>query len=156
MDNIHFSMESNEWETPQELYDELNKEYKFTLDPCATEKSAKCDKYYTKEDDGLSKDWSGEIVFMNPPYGREIPKWIKKASETKSAVVVCLIPSRTDTKYWHNYIFKSAHKVMFIKGRLKFKGDQKGSGSAPFPSAIVVFDRMACGGSYIGAYEPQV
>ena len=66
MDNIHFSMESNEWETPQELYDELNKEYGFTLDPCATKKSAKCDKYYTKEDDGLSRDWSGEIVFMNP------------------------------------------------------------------------------------------
>ena len=153
MDNIHFSMESNEWETPQELYDELNKGYGFTLDPCATEKSAKCDKYYTKEDDGLSKDWSGEIVFMNPPYGREISKWVKKASETRSAVVVCLIPSRTDTKYWHNYIFSKAHKIMFIKGRLKFSGHKN---SAPFPSAIVVFDKMACGGSYIGAYEPQV
>ncbi len=153
MDNIHFSMESNEWETPQELYDELNKEYGFTLDPCATEKSAKCDKYYTKEDDGLSKDWSGEIVFMNPPYGREISNWVKKASETRGAVVVCLIPSRTDTKYWHNYIFSKAHKIMFIKGRLKFSGHKN---SAPFPSAIVVFDRMACGGSYIGAYEPQV
>ena len=153
MDNIHFSMESNEWETPQELYDELNKQYGFTLDPCATKKSAKCDKYYTKEDDGLSKDWSGEIVFMNPPYGREISKWVKKASETKSAVVVCLIPSRTDTKYWHNYIFSKSHKIMFIKGRLKFSGHKN---SAPFPSAIVVFDKMACGGSYIGAYEPQV
>jgi len=146
-------MESNEWETPQELYDELNKQYGFTLDPCATKKSAKCDKYYTKEDDGLSKDWSGEIVFMNPPYGREISKWVKKASETKSAVVVCLIPSRTDTKYWHNYIFSKSHKIMFIKGRLKFSGHKN---SAPFPSAIVVFDKMACGGSYIGAYEPQV
>ena len=80
MDNIHFSTESNEWETPQELYDELYEQYGFTLDPCATEKSAKCDKYYTKEDDGLSKDWSGEIVFMNPPYGREIGKWVKKAT----------------------------------------------------------------------------
>jgi phage N-6-adenine-methyltransferase len=153
MDNIHFKSESNEWGTPQELYDELNKEYGFTLDPCATSENAKCNKYYTKEDDGLSKDWSREIVFMNPPYGREISKWVKKASETKSAVVVCLIPSRTDTKYWHNYIFPKAHKIMFIKGRLKFSGHKN---SAPFPSAIVVFDRMACGGNYIGVYEPQV
>ena len=153
MDNIHFKSESNEWGTPQELYNELNEEYGFTLDPCATSENAKCNKYYTKEDDGLSKDWSREIVFMNPPYGREISKWVKKASETKSAIVVCLIPSRTDTKYWHNYIFPKAHKIMFIKGRLKFSGHKN---SAPFPSAIVVFDRMACGGSYIGAYEPQV
>tara|TARA_Y100001973_G_C5181396_1_gene325143 strand:+ start:74 stop:535 length:462 start_codon:yes stop_codon:yes gene_type:complete len=153
MDNIHFKSESNEWGTPQELYNELNEGYGFTLDPCATSENAKCNKYYTKEDDGLSKDWSREIVFMNPPYGREISKWVKKASETKSAVVVCLIPSRTDTKYWHNYIFPKAHKIMFIKGRLKFSGHRN---SAPFPSAIVVFDRMACGGSYIGVYESQV
>jgi site-specific DNA-methyltransferase (adenine-specific) len=152
-DSIHFSSGSNEWETPQELYDELNNRYGFTLDPCATKKSAKCDKYYTKEDDGLSKDWSGEIVFMNPPYGRAISKWVKKASETESAVVVCLIPSRTDTKYWHNYIFSKAHKIMFIKGRLKFSGHKN---SAPFPSAIVVFDKMACGASHIGTYESQM
>ena len=156
MVDVHFSSESNEWGTPQDLYNELDEQYGFTLDPCATKENAKCDKYYTKEDNGLLQDWRDEVVFMNPPYGREISEWIKKASETKSAVVVCLIPSRTDTKYWHDYIFPKAHKIMFIKGRLKFSGNQKGSGSAPFPSAIVVFDRMACGGSYIGAYEPQV
>ena len=156
MDNIHFSMESNEWETPQELYDELNKQYGVKLDPCATEKSAKCDKYYTKEDDGLAQNWRDEIVFMNPPYGREISKWVEKAyieSIHEDCIVVCLIPSRTDTKYWHDYIFSKAHKIMFIKGRLKFSGHKN---SAPFPSAIVVFDYMSCGNSYIGAYEKQV
>ena len=156
MDNVHFSMESNEWETPQELYDELNKQYGFTLDPCATEKSAKCDKYYTKEDDGLAQNWRDEIVFMNPPYGREISKWVEKAyieSIHEDCIVVCLIPSRTDTKYWHDYIFSKAHNIMFIKGRLKFSGHKN---SAPFPSAIVVFDYMACGNNYIGAYEKQV
>ena len=151
--NIHFKSESNEWETPQDLYNELDKQYGFTLDPCATPSNAKNDNFYTKEDDGLSQSWSGHVVFMNPPYGREIGKWIKKASEEKSACVVCLIPARTDTKYWHEFIFPKAHKIMFIKGRLKFGGH---TNSAPFPSAIVVFDYMACGGSYIGAYEPQM
>ena len=152
-DNIHFKSESNEWETPQDLYNELDKQYGFTLDPCATPSNAKCDNFYTKQDDGLSQNWKRHVVFMNPPYGREIGKWIKKASEEKSACVVCLIPARTDTKYWHEFIFPKAHKIMFIKGRLKFGGH---TNSAPFPSAIVVFDYMACGGNYIGAYEPQM
>ena len=152
-DNIHFKSESNEWETPQDLYNELDKQYGFTLDPCATPSNAKNDNFYTKEDDGLSQSWKGHVVFMNPPYGREIGKWIKKASEEKSACVVCLIPARTDTKYWHEFIFPNAHKIMFIKGRLKFGGHKN---SAPFPSAIVVFDYMACGGSYIGAYERKM
>ena len=149
-ENIHFKSESNEWETPQDLYNELDKQYGFTLDPCATPSNAKCDNFYTKQDDGLSKSWKGHVVFMNPPYGREIGKWIKKASEERSCCVVCLIPSRTDTKYWHEFIFPNAHKIMFIKGRLKFGGHEN---SAPFPSAIVVFDNMACGGSYIGVYK---
>ena len=152
-DNIHFKSKSNEWGTPQDLYDKLDKEYGFTLDPCATPSNAKNDNFYTKEDDGLSRSWGRHVVFMNPPYGREIGKWIKKASEEKSACVVCLIPARTDTKYWHEFIFPNAHKIMFIKGRLKFGGH---TNSAPFPSAIVVFDYMACGGSYIGAYERKM
>ena len=139
MDNIHFSMESNEWETPQELYDELNKEYGFTLDPCATKESAKCDKYYTEEDNGLIQDWGG-VVFMNPPYGRQINKWIEKAykESLKGATVVCLIPARTDTRYWWDYIFPYA-EIRFIKGRIKFKKDGI-SAPAPFPSAIVIFN----------------
>ena len=136
--NVHFSSKSNEWPTPQHLFDELNQEFNFTLDPCATEENAKCSKHFTIEDDGLSKDWSNDVVFMNPPYGREIKKWIKKAYEESlnGATVVCLIPARTDTMYWHDFIFDKADDIRFLKGRLKFGN---GKNSAPFPSAIVVY-----------------
>ncbi len=136
--SVHFSSKSNEWTTPQYLFDELNEEFNFTLDPCATDENAKCSKYFTIEDDGLSKDWSNDVVFMNPPYGREIKKWIKKAYEESlnGATVVCLIPARTDTMYWHDFIFDKADDIRFLKGRLKF-GNSKNS--APFPSAIVVY-----------------
>ena len=138
VDKVHFNSDSNEWETPKYLYDQLDKEFNFTLDPCCTEQSAKCEKYYTKEDDGLKQDWSKDIVFMNPPYGREIPKWIKKAynESLKGAIVVCLIPARTDTRYWWNYIFPYA-EIRFIKGRLKFIQENY----APFPSAVVIFNK---------------
>ena len=136
---VHFSSETNEWGTPQKFYDKLNDEFYFTLDPCSTHDNHKCDKYFTIEDDGLSQEWSNDVVFMNPPYGREIKLWIQKAYEEslKGAVVVCLIPARTDTTYWHNYIFGKASEIRFVKGRLKF-GD--GKNSAPFPSAVIVFD----------------
>lgn len=136
--NVHFSSKSNEWTTPQHLFDELNQEFNFTLDPCATEENAKCSKHFTIEDDGLSKDWSNDVVFMNLPYGREIKKWIKKAYEESlnGATVVCLIPARTDTMYWHDFIFDKADDIRFLKGRLKFGN---GKNSAPFPSAIVVY-----------------
>ena len=133
--NIHFSSKSNEWTTPIDFYNQLNKEFNFTLDPCCTKDNAKCKKFYTKDDDGLSKDWSNEIVFMNPPYGREIKHWIKKAYDEslKGALVVCLIPARTDTTYWHDYCMKGT--IKFIRGRLKFSKKN----SAPFPSAVVIF-----------------
>lgn len=136
--NVHFSSKSNEWTTPQHLFDELNQEFNFTLDPCATEENAKCSKHFTIEDDGLSKDWSNDVVFMNLPYGREIKKWIKKTYEESlnGATVVCLIPARTDTMYWHDFIFDKADDIRFLKGRLKFGN---GKNSAPFPSAIVVY-----------------
>lgn len=136
--NVHFSSKSNEWTTPQHLFDELNQEFNFTLDPCATEENAKCSKHFTIEDDGLSKDWSNDVVFMNPPYGREIKRWVKKAYEESlnGATVVCLIPARTDTTYWHDFIFDKADDIKFLKGRLKFGN---GKNSAPFPSAIVVY-----------------
>lgn len=135
---VHYSSNTNEWSTPIDTFNELNKEFNFTLDPCSTKENAKCDKFFTIEDDGLLQDWSKDVVFMNPPYGREIKYWIKKAYEEskKGSTVVCLIPSRTDTKYWHDYIFKYAYDIRFIKGRLKF-GDVKTP--APFPSAIIVF-----------------
>ena len=135
--DIHFSSKSNEWSTPQDLYDKLNCEFNFTLDPCASEANHKCEKYYTVKENGLAQDWSGESVFMNPPYGRQIKLWIKKAFETakQGGVVVALIPARTDTTYWHQYIFKHT-EIRFLKGRLKF-GCHKNS--APFPSAVVIF-----------------
>lgn len=133
------SSKSNEWATPQDFFDELNKEFKFTLDPCSTKENHKCDKFYTIEDDGLSKDWSNEVVFMNSPYGGHTRDWIKKAYEEslKGAIVVCLIVSSTDRTYWHDFIFPRAAEIRFIRGRLKF-GDSKMS--APFASAVVVFD----------------
>ena len=133
---VHFSSQTVEWPTDQKVFDDLNAEFNFTLDPCCTKDSAKCGRYFTKEDDGLSQSWDGHRVFMNPPYGREIGEWIKKAyiSRQHGAVVVCLIPSRTDTKWWHDYVMKG--EIRFIKGRLKFGGHKN---SAPFPSAIVVF-----------------
>ena len=142
IDKVLLSSKSNEWETPQDLYDGLNEIYKFTLDPCSTHENHKCDKYYTQEDNGLAQDWSGETVFMNPPYGREIGKWIKKAYEEslKGATVVCLIPARTDTSYWHDYCMKG--EIKFIRGRLKFVNRETPgiTAPAPFPSAIVIFN----------------
>jgi phage N-6-adenine-methyltransferase len=133
---IHFSSKTVEWATPQEVFDELDQEYKFTLDPCATDENAKCSQYYTMDDDGLKQDWGDERVFMNPPYGREITHWMKKAYESSlnGATVVCLPPARTDTKWWHDYAMKG--EIYLIKGRLKFGGAKNG---APFPSAVVVF-----------------
>lgn len=133
--NIHFSSKTDQWSTPQDFFNELNREFKFTLDPCADKDNTKCRKFYTKEDDGLSQSWDDEIVFCNPPYGREISKWVKKASEAKGGVVVMLIPARTDTKYFHEYIYHKA-EIRFIKGRLKFG---QSTNSAPFPSMLVVF-----------------
>ena len=136
--DVHYSSKTNEWSTPQDFFDELDKEFNFTLDPCATSENAKCNKYFTVEDDGLKQDWSNDVVFMNPPYGREIKYWVQKAYEEslKGATVVCLIPARTDTAYWHNYIFGKADDIRFIKGRLKFGGSKN---PAPFPSAIIIY-----------------
>lgn len=144
-----FSNNTNEWYTPQRLFDKLNNEFQFTLDPCATKESAKCGKYFTKEDDGLSHSWKGHSVFMNPPYGREIKHWMEKAyieSRDSNTIVVCLIPSRTCTKWWHDYCMR-ANLIRFVRGRIKFVGGRtKSSGEypAPFPSAIVIFEGTVC------------
>ena len=131
-------MSSNmvEWATPQVLFDELDQEFAFTLDPCSTHLNKKCEKHYTKEDDGLSKDWSGETVFCNPPYGRELKKWVEKCDteSQKGTTCVMLIPARTDTEYFHDHIY-GKHEVRFIRGRLYFND---GDGRAPFPSMVVV------------------
>lgn len=132
------------WCTPTDIFQALNREFNFDLDPAATDKSAKCAKYYTLADDGLSKDWGGFRVFCNPPYGRHIKAWVRKGYEESrkpGTLVVMLIPARTDTSYFHDYIFGGkADEIRFIRGRIKFT-DEDGNArdSAPFPSAIVVW-----------------
>ena len=139
MDKVLFSSKTDLWSTPQDFFDKLNKEFNFTLDPCATDSNHKCGKYFTIDDDGLKQNWEGNIVFCNPPYGREIYKWVEKCyneSKKKRTTVVMLIPARTDTRYFHEFIYHKAKDIRFIKGRLKF-GSSKNS--APFPSMIVIF-----------------
>lgn len=128
------SSKTDLWATPQYLFDKLNNEFHFNLDVCAIVDNTKCEKFFTPEIDGLKQEWNG-ICWMNPPYGREISKWMEKAytESLKGNTIVCLVPSRTDTKWWHDFCMKG--EIRLIKGRLKF-GDAKNS--APFPSAIVV------------------
>lgn len=138
-----FSSKTDKWATPQDFYNKLNEEFHFTLDPCADEFNHKCNTYFDKEQDGLKQDWSGNTVFCNPPYGSVIKDWVKKCSEESmkpNTTVVMLIPARTDTKYFHDYIYKKPNvDVEFIKGRLKFGGSKN---SAPFPSMVVIFNNI--------------
>jgi phage N-6-adenine-methyltransferase len=137
---VMFSSKTGEWSTPQDFFDKLNWRFgAYTLDPCANPANTKCPNFFTEAEDGLTKSWEGFNSFINPPYGRGIERWIKKAydeSRHENTSVTMLVPARTDTKYWHSYIMK-ADEVYFVKGRLKF-GDSKNS--APFPSAVIVFD----------------
>jgi len=132
----HFSSAKDDWATPQAAFDLLNDEFHFTLDPCATPHNAKCSRFFTQAEDGLSQDWKTEMVFMNPPYGRAIGRWMGKAHSAaqQGATVVCLVPARTDTRWWHEFAMRG--ELRFLRGRLKFGGAHN---SAPFPSAIVVF-----------------
>lgn len=135
---VHFSCATSEWETPQWLFDELSWTYGgFTLDPCATELNAKCLQFFTRKEDGLAQAWEGK-VFVNPPYGRGIGRWVQKALEEaqNGSLIVCLLPARTDTRWWQDYV-RRGH-VHFLRGRLKFGAARN---SAPFPSAIVTFGR---------------
>lgn len=136
---IMFSSKTDQWATPQNFFDELNEEFKFDLDPCADETNHKCEKYFDKIQDGLKQNWGGYNVFCNPPYGRQIGKWVKKCHDevekNNCNLAVMLIPARTDTKWFHNFIYKKA-EIRFVKGRLKFGG---ASNSAPFPSMVVIF-----------------
>lgn len=136
---VMFSSATDNWSTPQDFFDKLNAEFHFDLDVCADEINHKCDKYYTKEQDGLTMPWKG-IVWCNPPYGREIGQRVRKAlfASVGGATVVMLIPARTDTKWFHDYIYKRDNvEIRFVRGRLKF-GNSKNS--APFPSMVVIFN----------------
>ena len=125
-----------EYGTPQRFFDELNREFNFTLDVCASKENAKCQKYYDQETNGLEQDWTNETCWMNPPYGAGIGMWLKKAYES-NATVVCLVPSRTDNKWWHQWVMM-ADEIRFVRGRLRFSGAGDG---AKFPSAIVIFKK---------------
>lgn len=134
---VLFSSNSDEWATPAQLYEQLDAEFHFNLDPCAAADNHKCQKYYDKQANGLSKNWGGCRVFCNPPYS-QIAAWVAKCfyeSRQDNTLVCLLIPARTDTRYFHNYIMHRA-EIRFIRGRLKF-GDAKNS--APFPSMVVIF-----------------
>lgn len=135
--NPMLSSKTDEWETPQDFFEDLNREFEFDLDVCAIPENAKCERYFSPEIDGLVQEWNG-VCWMNPPYGRQIGKWVRKAYETfifEGNTVVCLLPARTDTKWFHDYILGKA-EIRFVKGRLKFGGS---SGNAPFPNMVVVF-----------------
>lgn len=136
MNSSLFSSKSDSWSTPQWLFDQLNEEFHFTLDVCADPVNAKCAKFFTPQQDGLSFEWGG-VVWCNPPYGRSVSKWVKKAAFSK-AIVVMLLAARTDTSWFHDYILGKA-EVRFLRGRLCF-----GSGfqRAPFPSMVVIFRNL--------------
>lgn len=139
---VHFRSERTDWETPPKLFRELDARWNFEIDVCASEENAKCVRYFTINDNGLTQIWAPLRCWMNPPYGREIGKWMKKAYEEsmKGALVVCLVPSRTDTSWWHDYAMRG--DIEFLRGRLCF-GD--GCGRAPFPSAVIVFGARVAG-----------
>ena len=135
---VLFSSANEVWATPQDFFDKLNDEFHFTLDPCALPENAKCKKFFTPEDNGLSQNWGGAKVFCNPPYGRKIGDWVRKCYEESlkpNTTVVMLIPARTDTAWFHDYVYGKA-EIRFIRGRLKFGGM---TNSAPFPSMVVIF-----------------
>lgn len=138
MNRALLSSNTNEWSTPRAFFAALDAEFHFNLDPCSTRENRKCAKFFTIEDDGLQQDWGGYRVFCNPPYGREIADWVRKCSEEAKkpgTLVVMLIPARTDTAYFHDYIYKHAREIRFVRGRLHFNE----AGPAPFPSMVVVF-----------------
>lgn len=144
MNEALFSSKKMDWRTPTKFFDELNEIHNFTLDAAASDDNAKCKNYFTETTDALSQSWEGHTVFCNPPYGRQIGKWVKKAYEESlntNTKIVMLIPARTDTSYYHDYIFPHA-KVEFLRGRLKFEDDLGiGKDPAPFPSALVIFSK---------------
>lgn len=154
-----FSSESDEWATPKDFYDKLNDLFgPFTLDPAATHENHKCDKYYTIEENGLVQSWKDEVVFLNPPYSRGKQKlWIEKAYNEalkyQHTKAVLLLPVRTDTKIFHKYCLK-ADSILFVKGRLKFYNPtKKTSTAAPFPSMIVLFDKLPSNYPTVGSIE---
>ena len=136
MNRVLFSLKETVWSTTQDFFNKLNEEFDFTIDVCALPENAKCKRYFTPEDDALKQKWTG-TCFCNPPYGREIGQWVEKASKSadEGETVVMLLPARTDTKWFHNYVYGKA-EIRFVAGRLKFGGSKN---NATFPSMVVIF-----------------
>lgn len=134
----------NEWATPQPLFDALDAEFHFTLDPCATAENAKCEKYYTKEQDGLKQSWAGETVWLNPPFGGQTEKWMRKAQHASAwldATVVCLVRAGTDTAWWHD-VALLADGIRFIKGKVEYVHADGRCARAAFPSVVLVYHAL--------------
>ena len=147
-----FTSDKNYWETPSDFFERLNREFSFNLDVASSHENTKCERYFTELENGLEQDWRGN-VFCNPPYGREISQWVKKAYDESlnntNGVIVLLIPARTDTRYWHDYIFNKASEIRFLKGRLKFELNGASKQPAPFPSAVVIYRSNDIGNSKV-------
>lgn len=136
--SVLYSSKTELWGTPQSFFDKLNEEFHFDLDPCALPSNAKCSRFFTPKEDGLAQNWGGAKVFCNPPYGKDISKWVRKCyeeSKKPETLVVMLIPARTDTAYFHDYIYGKA-EIRFVRGRLHFNDSKN---SAPFPSMVVIY-----------------
>ena len=133
-----YSSRSEEWSTPPDFFRLLDEEFHFTLDPCATAANAKCARFFTKADNGLLQDWGSDVVFCNPPYGKQIPDWARKCHDAalNGATVVLLAHSRTDTRWFHDWVYQRAAEIRFVRGRLKFGNRNQ---SAPFPSLVAIF-----------------
>ena len=139
MNPVLFSSEREDWETPNDFFKALDAEFRFTLDAAASRENHKCPKYFTAEENALLQNWGGETVWLNPPYGRNSGVGVKKAyeeSQKPGTTVVMLVPSRTDTAWFHDYSFGKA-KIRFVRGRLKFG---KSKNSAPFPSLVAIYE----------------
>lgn len=136
MNKILFSSERDNWETPEDLFNKLNKEFEFTIDVASSDDNYKVKRHYTIKEDGLKQNWDNEIVWCNPPYGREIEKWVEKAVTSKVKTAVLLLPARTDTRWFHKWLYNNKNvDIRFLKGRIKFVGGQH---SAPFPSMVCI------------------
>lgn len=139
--NGRYNGNGREWATPPEVFDPLNAEFHFTLDPCATRRNAKCPRFFTEADNGLAQDWGRERVFMNPPYGREIYAWTRKAREAaaRGALVVALLPASCDLAWWHDDVVGGGAEVRYIRGRVRFLTDGPYRASGFFASVIVIW-----------------
>ena len=135
---VMFSSKKDNWETPQELFDKLDSVFHFETDLVATPKNTKCKKFFTPEDDSLKQEWTG-VCWCNPPYGRNVGEWVKKAATSNAALIVMLLPARTDTAWFYDWVLTNAKSIEFIRGRLKFSLDGEKGQSAPFPSMLVTF-----------------